>query len=245
MAGTLFGCPSAGTPGSALTCLGCHNGRVAQDMRIFLLSAHRTVDCATCHPGAAAHVQGGGFGGALINPAMGPFDLHYVACAGCHADTVAQYEQSVHRTRRAVACYDCHNVHTPIETIGPTQNNLLCLTCHVFDGFQSEAQITEHTNHPLDPTGTGASRCTHCHMPPLGRQNQSSGPHDHTFATIPPIASVEAAQAGEPVIPPNSCAGIMGCHDGTVPAAPIFDVDDPDQMMGVQAIYDFWFGDGT
>jgi hypothetical protein len=210
-------------------------------MRFFLLSTHKSLDCVVCHVGAEAHVQSGGLGGALINPASGVFELSYAACATCHQETVADFTQSGHHASRAVSCHDCHDVHTPIETVGPVTNNLLCRSCHVFDGFQTVAQTEAHTMHPVDPTGTGASRCTHCHMPPTVRTNQANGPHSHTFMTIPPIASNEAADNGVSPVPPNSCAGIMGCHDGTVPATPIFNVDNYPQMIGLQSVYDMWF----
>lgn len=237
------GCPSGsvGGVGSTTTCLGCHNGRTAPDKRIFLVSAHKSVSCDVCHVGAEAHVQSGGLGGALINPASGVFELTYAACTGCHEETVSEFVESGHHASRSVSCFDCHDVHSPIETIGPVSNNLLCRSCHVFDGFQNDVQTEVHTNHPVDPAGTGASRCTHCHMPPTVRTNQADGPHSHTFDPIPPIVSAEASQNGVSPIPPNSCAGIMGCHDGTVPATPIFDVDNEAQMIGLQSVYDMWF----
>lgn len=238
------GCPSApvGGAGSTTTCLGCHNGRTAKDMRTFLLSSHRGVSCDTCHVGAEAHVQSGGLGGALINPAFGAYELSYAACTACHQEIVEDFQQSGHHVSRSVSCYDCHDVHSPIETIGPFTNNLLCRSCHVFDGFQTESQIEQHTNHSVDPTGTGASRCTSCHMPPKVRTNQDDGPHSHTFDPIPPIVSAEASQNGVTPVPPNSCAGTMGCHDGTVPASPVFNVDNEATMIGLQGVYEMWYG---
>lgn len=238
------GCPSAsvGNVGSATTCLGCHNGRAAKDMRIFLLSAHRSLSCDVCHVGPEAHVQSGGLFGALINPASGVYELTYAACTGCHQEIVEDFKKSGHLASRSVTCYDCHDVHSTMETIVPITNNLLCRSCHVFDGFQTEAQIEEHTNHPVDPTGTGASRCTSCHMPPKVRTDQNDGPHSHTFDPIPPIVSAEASQNGVTPVPPNSCAGIMGCHDGTETPTPIFSVDDEATMIGLQGVYEMWYG---
>lgn len=244
VAGLLLpGCPSGvvGDAGSATTCLGCHNGRTAEDMRLFLFSAHKSLACDVCHIGAEAHVQSGGLGGALINPASGTFEAAHAVCATCHQKTVEQFAVSGHASNRLVNCFDCHDVHSPSTTIGPTTNNLLCRSCHVFDGFQTNAEIEDHTKHPVDPKDTGASRCTFCHMPPTERTDQEDGPHDHTFATIPPIDSAIAAQLGADPVPPNSCAGIAGCHDGTVPASPIFDVENEAQMTGLQAVYETWY----
>ncbi|MFA6239524.1 MAG: hypothetical protein WC655_01270 [Candidatus Hydrogenedentales bacterium] len=210
-------------------------------MGAFLFSAHRNIACITCHEGAAAHVQSGGLGGELINPANRTLEASSNVCVACHEGQVAEYKTSVHFASNQVGCYDCHDVHSPLETVGPSKNNLLCISCHIADGFGSNAAVEAHTFHPVDPSNTGESRCTLCHMPPKGRTDQEDGPHDHTFATIPPSFSADAANAGVTPVPPNSCAGTIGCHDGTDPNAPIFDVDNPAQMQGLQAIFDFWF----
>lgn len=210
-------------------------------MRIFLLSAHRSVDCATCHIGAEAHVESGGTLGTLINPAFWTFEQSYGICKSCHKQEVKSFEASAHAQSRRVACYDCHNVHSPLETMAPVSNNLACVNCHGPFGFRTQAEIAAHTNHSVDPSGTGASRCTSCHMPPLVRENQADGPHSHSFDPIPPIVSANQALEGEPVLP-NSCAGTTGCHDGTVVTAPVFDVDNPVQMTGLQGVFEFWYG---
>lgn len=98
----------------------------------------------------------------------------------------------------------------------------------------------QHTSHPVDPVDTGASGCTSCHMVPLSRTNQANAEHDHTLMTVPPSFSAAAAIGMIP-IPLNSCAGITGCHDGTVNSAPEFNVDDPQQMEFLQTLYELWF----
>ena len=110
--------------------------------------------------------------------------------------------------------------------------------------FPTVDDIVAHTFHLYDPAGTGASRCTPCHMPPLRREDQAEGPHLHTFEPIPPIRSNEAMEAGVFPAPPNSCSGIMGCHDGAVPTAPVFDVDNPNDNVILQIIYDQRYGEG-
>jgi hypothetical protein len=102
----------------------------------------------------------------------------------------------------------------------------VCQQCHYTLGFNSAAAITAHTSHPVDPAGTGASRCVKCHLPPLERDNQVDGPHDHSLKGISPGVSAQAIINGDPVVPVNSCAGQTGCHDGSVAAAPVFDVED-------------------
>jgi hypothetical protein len=42
--------------------------------------------------------------------------------------------------------------------------------------------------------------------------------------------------------PPNSCSGITGCHDGTVIAAPVFNVDVPRDNDILQLIWNSRYG---
>jgi len=82
-------------------------------------------------------------------------------------------------------------------------------------------------------------------MPALTRPDvpgQEDRAHSHSWRPIEPITSADQANNGETVLP-NSCAGTMGCHDGTVPTAPTFDLDDPVQMTGLQGLYEFYFPD--
>ncbi|GMW03596.1 MAG: hypothetical protein AMXMBFR84_47300 [Candidatus Hydrogenedentota bacterium] len=78
-------------------------------------------------------------------------------------------------------------------------------------------------------------------MVPQTRTNQEDGPHNHTFLAVPPGATVDAVNSGVTPAPPNSCAGVAGCHDGTVLTAPIFDVDNTSQMEFLQLLYEHWF----
>ena len=121
-------------------------------------------------------------------------------------------------------------------------NNILCQSCHLRD-WPNAAAVEAHTHHPVDPQAATASRCVGCHMPARTRADvpgQEDRLHSHTWIPIPPITSVNQGDAGETVLP-NSCAGTMGCHDGTVPTAPLFDLDDPVEMTGLQDLYDFFF----
>lgn len=227
---------------STSTCLGCHNGGTAQDMRSVLLSAHANVGCTTCHGDATSHVRSGGENGFLLNPTFGPFARSYASCVTCHSDTVNEFLQSGHAASQVASCHDCHNVHIPVEVRAPKDNNLLCQTCHGFLGFGTDAAIEAHTMHPVDPAGTGASRCTECHLPPLERFNQEDGAHDHTLRGIAPQVSIDAIANMVSPVPPNSCAGINGCHDGTVPTAPVFNVENEGQLTIVQGLFELWFG---
>jgi len=229
------GCPLAGVGGQA-ACLACHDGSRAQNMSGIMFSAHGRLACTVCHQNTSLHMSSGGQVTALINPASGSFSQAYSACASCHRDTVNQFLQSGHAEQRRVACHDCHNVHRNRHLVATAESNRVCTQCHTFLGFGTNENITNHTRHPVDPAGTGASRCTACHMPPNTRTNQAQASHGHSLVTIPPSTSAAATPA-----PLNSCAGIDGCHDGSVANAPVFDVDNATQMQGIQQVVDLWF----
>lgn len=238
---TLLGCPDA--PGTLNTgvCLQCHDGRFATDQSLYPLGPHDFLECERCHGNGYLHVRNGGRGGLYIqNPGNLPFATHFEACDECHTLQTDQYLLSEHAEEQVVRCFDCHDPHVPTGLALPADDNTLCLSCHQFLGFATEAEVAEHTNHPVDPAGTGASRCIGCHMPALEQQAAEEGPHSHTLEPIPPLVSALAAEAGQPV-PPNSCAGTNGCHDGSAPGEPVFDVNNPAVMRSIQVLYETWF----
>jgi predicted CXXCH cytochrome family protein len=230
----LPGCPggNAGYVGMD-ACLGCHDGRYAPDRTGVKENGHAEVGCEACHGPGYLHVRNGGRNGLFIG-----VPANYDFCAKCHEEDANGFAESKHGVEGLFSCDECHDVHAPERTRASFKNNDLCLQCHVLRGFVSEAAIASHTLHDVDPEGTGASRCTSCHMPPLGRVDQARGPHSHSLWPIPPIASNEAAAAGVTPVPPNSCSGAAGCHDGSVATAPVFDVDNPDDNAVLQLLYD-------
>jgi len=239
------GCPTGdqGQVGSHV-CLGCHDGRSASDQSQFPDGIHFFLECERCHGPGYLHVRNGGRGGDFIrNLGSAPFEQAFEICEECHPFQAAGYLESGHFESGAVRCAGCHDVHGTTETRRSFLDNNLCLNCHVRRGFDDEEAIAAHTRHPVDPAGTGASRCTACHMPPPERTHQADGPHYHSLVAIPPIASNEADDDGVFPIPPNSCSGTMGCHDGTVITAPVFDVDSREDNEVLQILFDGWFGD--
>jgi hypothetical protein len=212
-------------------------------MTAYLSSAHVVVACEDCHGPGYLHVRNGGRGGLLIhNPGDEPFGERHVLCDRCHPIQVDGYLQSGHALAAALTCTNCHEVHAGQEVRRSHEDNDLCMHCHALLEFGSEEAIAAHTFHPVDPAVTGASRCSACHMPPLQRLEQADGSHDHSLLTLPPITSNEAADAGADPVPPNSCSGITGCHDGTVPEAPVFNVDILGMNEALQAIFESWYG---
>ena len=73
----------------------------------------------------------------------------------------------------------------------PAVDNSLCLRCHEAFGFATDEAISAHTHHSVDPAGSGASRCTACHMPPLeqaadGYANFKNHQDDYTKVVLKP-----------------------------------------------------------
>jgi predicted CXXCH cytochrome family protein len=222
------------------TCLQCHNGRQATDQSTFTQSAHNFIECEGCHGAGFAHVRNGGRGGLFINnPEKQPFNQQFQVCTTCHQVEVNQYKLSDHFKEEVTSCFNCHDVHKPTGLVLPAVDNTLCLNCHALIGMPGAEEIEAHTHHPVDPAGSGASRCVACHMPPLAVDGPT---HEHSLETVPPIVSALAAEANQPV-PPNSCAGHSGCHDGSTRGEPVFDLNNPAQMRILQTIYETWFAD--
>ena len=226
-------------------CLSCHDGRSASDTSSFPESLHSMMmDCEDCHGPGYLHVRNGGRGGLFVEfPADGPNEDHYAFCATCHETQVEGYLESNSEYHLNLRCSACHDIHLPQETRSSFESNDLCLQCHASRGFDNDEAIEAHTLHPADAANTGASRCTSCHMPPMQRLHQADGPHNHSLSPLPPVSSNEAADAGTVPVPPNSCSGITGCHDGSVVTAPVFDVDDPEMNDLLQLIYDTHYGE--
>lgn len=233
-------------PVGSEACIGCHDGRSASSQIWYARSPHARagVECEDCHGPGEVHLRYGGQQGFFINnPGTGSFENSYTSCIRCHAETVGQFLQSLHAVEQAATCHSCHRLHQAFPLFVTHEDNRLCLVCHGQLGFDTNEAVTSHTFHPNDPERTGAGRCTSCHMFPLQRTDQENGLHSHTMLTRRPIFSNLAAEAGIDPVPPNSCAGITGCHDGTVPDAPIFDVDDRDQNIILDALVRFRHGE--
>src|SRR5690606_6419477 len=105
-----------------------------------------------------------------------------------------------HAVSGVAHCGTCHDLHKPHALRAPVENNAVCQQCHggSFLGLDTVEAIDFHTGffHPVDPAGTGASRCTGCHMPNVDRDGFFGAGFDHSLATIPPAATNEAINAG-------------------------------------------------
>lgn len=225
-------------------CIQCHDGFIAPDQTQFLQSKHflNEVECETCHGPGFLHVRAGGRGGAFIeNFQHLDFSQRHALCAQCHETAVDGFIQSGHATKEVATCIDCHDVHREPALTAPKETNAICLQCHQAIDFPDDDVTDLHTGpfHPVDPAGTGASRCFSCHMPPLEQRAPRGGPLDHTLFTRPPNFTLAAAEAGITPLPPNSCAGVTACHDPDYPdAGPPRDVNDLALMRRLQPFYD-------
>ena len=291
------GCPNYQTVGTA-TCLACHDGRSAPDMRQFANSPHNGFECETCHGPGYLHVRNGGAGGLFVlDPNELPFaeaaafcgrchehddelngfldtahaksqavtcqDCHDVhtrnalvvassspdrldndgyaqLCGTCHEGQVDEFLLSGHVTKDAATCGSCHNMHQGSMLTANTIDNSICQQCHgsSFLGLDTPAAVNTHTGpmHPVDPAGSGASRCIGCHMPPQLVNGQPDVPHDHTLFTVPPAVSNQEIAMGQ-APSPNSCAGTMGCHDGSGPGL-FHNLNDTFVNENLQAVYE-------
>ena len=128
----------------------------------------------------------------------------------------------------ALGCGECHGPHgasgdAPHQLLAPSDDNSLCLGCHLALHFEDTAGAAAHTRHSgYDPAGPYASgRCTGCHMPPTASRDERSALTgggrlaSHGFAALPPATTLSAfdalGNAALPLdaVPPNSC---LTCH---------------------------------
>jgi predicted CXXCH cytochrome family protein len=222
--------PFTATPDN---CAECHEDHVTG----YLGTEHaieRGASCNDCHD---VHKKGGMVFTTPNNTLLAR-DEYDTLCKRCHNRQVDEFGQSGHTTVEAFTCGACHALHTPGNLVATPIDNTLCLRCHAsFElGFDSVEAVDYHTGefHPVDPDGSGSSRCTGCHMQPTRLEDQSDGPHNHFLTPEPPADTVQDILSGRP-IRPNSCAGAAGCHDADVPGsgAPydVFSVQDNETLQ--------------
>lgn len=152
------------------------------------------------------------------------FQFHKVTCYECHDI----HNEVKHHIRAEVEEED--SLGNPLIIVTENDNNTLCLSCHATHGDFADistemvadyannvdgigAIVSQHTNHPYDPTGNGASRCSKCHMPKAAKSAIAYDIHSHTFEPIPPQKTKDFAM-------PNACA--VSCHAKS--SYPNFDV---------------------
>ena len=231
------GCPEQNSTIGNAACLGCHNGVNAPDMTGFDKSPHNFLTCETCHGPGYQHARNNGVG-LIVVPTRGTKETAHMFCGACHPAEDADYVKSAHWTNpyETVGCTECHDPHAEDAERNSNADNSMCLRCHAPYGFATQTDITNHTGHSYLPTTIGTSRCSICHMIP-----QADRIPNHSFIPIPPQTANDQIAAGQTPTP-TSCAGLIGCHDGTVPDAPIFPLDNTVTNAFLQTIYDARYG---
>lgn len=228
-----------------LACIECHadvlehGGNTSGN---FLATAHFEAGAATCTDCHDVHKMGG-MSFSSVSPARFGNDNYARLCGQCHEGAVGEFQMSTHAQLDVATCSSCHDMHAGDMFRANPKNNQLCIQCHgsFALGFETDGDTDFHTGpfHPVDPAGSGASRCTGCHLPPVLDTNGVSAGHDHTLFTIPPIATNEAVSSGVSPAPPNSCAGVTGCHDAGVAGSGMpHDERDLDSNSNLQLLYE-------
>lgn len=141
-------------------CGDCHDGysagltHTAHD--VTLSQNAGDVFCASCHSGAAAHVQDPSVDN-IGNPATLPADELNNLCATCHQPHggAGAAGLDVH-LERDLTCIQCHAPHEGAAGLLPAERKALCENCH----SETLLQFQRNSNHPL---GDGVVDCVDCH----------------------------------------------------------------------------------
>ena len=221
-------------------CAQCHQDKLIGHME----TAHGSTGAVSCHACHNVHRENSMTVGS--SPASNFSKQEYAQlCGQCHAVETDTFMKSAHAGFSPMDCGTCHDMHVPTTYRVSPVNNQLCQQCHasfVF-GLNTPEAVDFHTGafHPVDPAGTGASRCTGCHMPPVAQGPGAA--RDHLMLTVPPLFTNEEAARGVSPPPPNSCAGVAGCHDpGGAGIGQPHDPNDLNQNAVLQGLYEMTGG---
>lgn len=179
------------------SCLSCHGPADEYPANDILATPHAVVGdpsspfgegmhaCETCHGPSKAHLT------RLEDGSRPPVDFEFesetavedknAVCLGCHQDGERFHWPGSAHDVEAVACNDCHQVHTVSDPVLAleTQPNV-CFDCHQ----EQRAQLLRQSRHPVQATTAAMSHeglmsCSDCHKP-----HGSSGPALLTRNTI-------------------------------------------------------------
>jgi len=126
----------------------------------------------------------------------------YPDCTPMSPCTMGSVFRQTKMFEKNVVCSDCHEPHGSerfASLVAPTEDNHLCLSCHV-ETMPDEVDVLRHTRHAA---GSPGNRCVECHMPRLqaftnGVVVMSEQIHMHSFS----IPTGEPAADGAP---PETC----------------------------------------
>jgi len=157
--------------GTAGQCATCHE-EVAKK---FAATRHGKADtfqawgfdqgCASCHEGAAAHMQSGD-ASQVTNPTKLAAGAASGTCLKCHGNRPAQafWSGSAHETSD-LSCLSCHSVHkakSPEKLLAKRTESELCFTCHT-DVRKALHQRSTHLFR--NEWASVRVSCSSCHSP--------------------------------------------------------------------------------
>lgn len=128
-------------------------------------------ECETCHGPSKSHMKkladGSRPAPAVTFGHETPVENKNEVCLGCHADGARRHWPGSAHDLEAVACVDCHDVHTANDPVLSLETQAqVCFDCHK----EQRAQVLRQSRHPLQASTemagyTGTMACTDCHKP--------------------------------------------------------------------------------
>jgi DmsE family decaheme c-type cytochrome len=156
----------AAAPAASWTAADCETCHDTAASAAFKHTKHAGLDqsCAQCHPNVAEHVAAKLAGqDKAPSPSIKGLSANDLnsKCLTCHEkNNQSNYLASMH-SRRAVACIDCHSVHSPKSLTAQLKTKTDadgCFTCHK----DMRAKMMRTSHHPVRE---GKMACASCHNP--------------------------------------------------------------------------------
>lgn len=142
-----------------------------------------------------------------------------------HHQQDIDFARSSHYSAIGLTCFDCHTAHgvgNGAMLRVENDDNSLCLQCHpemeeMGEDVANGDVKNVHTKHSWDPDGSGASRCTSCHMPKTAKTAVYTDIGSHVFDIIEPAVSLAMAEKNDAEGIENSASTVImnscfSCH---------------------------------
>lgn len=216
-------------------CINCH--QMDTSYTNWAISPHAEITCVTCHPGGLASDLRHAWLGLVmrVDTIEHPAVVDEGACIGCHVEggephwpaVAATAGHQVHHTEHDIRCVDCHGGRLHVErpatdicarchetelTVAGMVGRVHCLDCHAFLAEQPD----------LTPT---AATCTGCHQAdahPEARSVEAHGtldcltchaPHDPTAREAARCADCHDQVAVDHGVEGQGCADCHAPHE--------------------------------
>lgn len=142
-----------------------------------------------------------------------------------HHQQYQDLTRSHHYNYAGLKCYTCHEPHSKgvagtAQLVRQSDNNKICLTCHseLKKTVTKDGELqNKHARHQYNPSETGESRCTGCHMPGTAKSAVDNDISSHVFDIIKPYTSKAMADANTAAGTANNAGTVItnscyGCH---------------------------------